>query len=92
MNPRVLLWLKAVGLTAAAIARPSGADVPRVTVDGYTNLWTILYSEWIMGKWEAWALSLGFTQKTEKSVRPHVKAQLAGHTSDEFDKWLKTSA
>jgi len=71
-----------------------GEEVPRVTVDGYTNLWTILYSEWIMRKWTEWAGSLGFTEliRTANRCTPHVRAQLAGHTAEEFDKWLKQNA
>lgn len=83
MNPRVLLWLEAVGRTTADIARPSGADVPMVMVNGERNLWTVHYMGWIQCRWSDWAASLGF--------KDHRDALLSGHTDDEFDTWLRRS-
>jgi hypothetical protein len=75
-----LLWLKAVGLEEKDIARKSGEDVPRVTVAGYKNLWTLLYSEWILARWTEWARLLGY--------KDHRAAGAEGHTDAEFDTWL----
>lgn len=79
MNPRVLLWLAAAGLAPADIARRSGEDVPRVTVGGERNLWTVHYTCWIGARWREWARTKGF--------RDPVAAQLAGHV--DFDEWLE---
>lgn len=87
MNPRVLLWLEHHGLTPDDIARPSGEDVRMVTIHGERNLWTVHYSQWIMGCWHEWATSLGF--KRTAFAAAHNNARLAGHSDAEFDAWLE---
>jgi hypothetical protein len=81
VNPRVLLWLKANGLTPDSIARRSGEDVRQVVIDGHRNLWTVHYIAWIDRRWREWAASLGFNTQRD--------AVLSGHTHDEFDAWLE---
>ena len=89
MNPRVLAWLAAVGLEPKDIARPSGADVPQVTIDGEKNLWTVHYTSWIWRQWREWAASLGFTRGSYPcGSYPWEQALLAGHTQAEFDAYL----
>lgn len=83
-NPRVLAFLRAHGLTEAAIARKSGEDVPRLMIDGSSNLWTVHYMVWISKRWFEWAASLGFTKGSE----PHRAALREGHTPEAFDAWL----
>lgn len=86
MNPRVLAWLRAVGLTPEDTYRKSGDDVPMVTIDGHRNIWTIHYSEWIMARWTEWAHGLGF--KRTHGQDAHIMALFGGHTDAEFDAWL----
>lgn len=81
MNPRVIIWLRVVGLPREAITRRSGEDLPLVTVGGVRLPWTTHYSEWIMGRWTAWARELGY--------RSHDHALRCGCTDDEFDAWLR---
>lgn len=85
LNPRVLIWLAAVGLRPSAIVRLCGEDVPLVKINGERNLWTIFYSEWITARWHEWAAKLGFTRGAE----PWRVAQREGHSADEFDRWLR---
>jgi hypothetical protein len=81
MNPRVLLWLKATGLTAADIA-PDAVTGDTARLDGMP--WTIRFTQWCLSRWTEWAGTLGFTE----GARPHDTALLSGHTSEEFDLWL----
>ena len=86
-NPRVSLWLRAVGLERAAIEREPGRDSVLVPdADGHPLPWSILFSEWIMAQWRAWAASLGFVRNGGYDA--HHLAQFAGHTAAEFDAWL----
>lgn len=83
INPRVLIWLRSINLTIKDIARKSGEDVVKITVNGNTNFWTIHYSEWIMEKWNQWGILLGYAGSDA-----HRIAQANGHTAEEFDAWL----
>jgi hypothetical protein len=83
INPRVVCWAKSRGEDVRTLLSE------RFVVDaGDRLLWTIVYSEWIMARWQEWAGELGFTRH-EGGNRPHENAQANGHTADEFDAWLK---
>lgn len=84
MNPRVLAWLDAHGLPADAIARRCGDDVPRVSLNGDVNVWTVHYSKWIHERWQEWAATLGFYG--DYAWR---NALLAGNRDEAFDAWLQ---
>lgn len=82
MNPRMLLWLRAV-------KRPvEDLQEPYWTLGEQTNRWTYFYSRWIVACWEEWASALGF--KREYGDPAHVRALLGGHTPREFDSWLES--
>ena len=87
MNPRVLLWLRAIKLAPADISR-KGEDVPEVSVNGFLLPWTIHYSEWIQARWREWRGSLGYPTK---GLTPWHRALAGGHTGAEFDAWLEES-
>lgn len=84
MNPRVLAWLKAVGLEPAAIVRRAGEDVPIVEVAGERNLWTVHYMGWIGARWREWAVW------HHQSNGDHRAVLRAGY--DDFDEWLEARA
>jgi hypothetical protein len=86
MNPRVLLWLQATGLTLADI-EPRDGESARITRGSHRLPWSIFFSEWIMARWDEWARGLHFTP--EHGSYAHEVAQLYGHTAEEFDAWLK---
>lgn len=87
-NPRVLWWLKAVGLTPSAIAKPAGADTPVIEVNGEKNVWTVHYMSWVGEQWTAWAKTKGF-EGHKGGHYAHERAQAAGHA--DFDAWLKVN-
>lgn len=92
LNPRVLVWLRVSGLTPADIYRKSGESVPLVPDSergerGKRQMWTIVYSQWLMQRWTEWATELGF--KRADGNPAHQVALLSGHTDAEFDAWLK---
>lgn len=83
MNPRVLSWLRARGLTERDITRVPGEDVPRIT-DGTPMIlpWTTHYVTWISARWAEWAATKGYT----RGWSPHADAQRDGQ--HDFDEWL----
>jgi hypothetical protein len=76
-----VLWLKSRGA-------PETGYASEELVDGMPQAYT--YSQWILGRWEAWARSLGVTE-----LGPHpwdrwsTAALNKGHTRDEFATWLE---
>lgn len=87
INPRVLIWLLEIGKEPKDIARLSGEDTKLLDHKGHRLPWTIVYSEWVMAAWTAWAASVGFSRRVNGNP-PHQAALLGGHTDAEFDAWL----
>ena len=87
-NPRILSWLKAVGIPKTEIEREEDEDTKQVTIGGRRNLWTVHYIEWVRGRQVEWAAMLGF-HKPEDGLRPFDLALLSGHSLDRFDEWLR---
>ncbi len=91
LNPRVVLWLKAVKLTPADIVPLPGTanEVRRVKVPDEEGevMWTIAYSEWIRRKWIKWGTALGFKRDGFGNL-PHEVAFANGHTAKQFEVWL----
>ena len=86
-NPRLWLWLLSAGLTLDAINRDHNGDMPKMRAsDGTDHIWSIVYTEWILARWDEWALELGFKVAYGRSA--HDNALAAGHTHAEFDAWL----
>jgi hypothetical protein len=77
LSTRAACFLKSNGLTPASIARPSGSDVPMVTLNGERNLWTYHFTRWVKDRLIEWG-------------GEHYQWKLVaegGH--DAFDAWLE---
>ena len=83
INPRVLCFLAAHGLTLAELERVDG-ETRRVTIDGCNMPWPGHFMLWNSAQWRAWAAELGFT----RGMTPHQDALLAGHAEGDHDEWL----
>lgn len=75
------LWLRSRGAPEQGYAHGE-------RLDGMSQAWT--YSQWIQGKWEAWARSLGVTKLGPYPWnRWSTAAMNKGHTRAEFWAWLE---
>lgn len=94
-NPRWVLWLRSIGETPETFRRqepePYG-ELTKVDVDGQKTLWTIAYVEWVCARWREWAAELGFTTGDASHRLPWERALAAGHTQEDFDRWLERKA
>lgn len=94
LNPFVVAWLRAHGLAYSEIYQPGGqpgdliAESKRVTIAGESLPWGVHYVQWISRQWEAWARSLGFTQRASGQPTLACTALINGYTARDFETWL----